>query len=100
MKESPVNSGPQLSPTDLKISAVTSKSMHLTWSPPLRPPKNYRVVYYPSKGGIPKEVRDLALDTCSIIQVVAGNLGLSRQKDETGDVVLEGHQLKCDQLIG
>ncbi|NXD83288.1 COKA1 protein, partial [Halcyon senegalensis] len=52
----PVNTGPQLSPTDLKISAVTSKSMHLTWSPPLRPPKKYRIVYFPSKGGIPKEV--------------------------------------------
>uniref|UniRef100_A0A8C4TTQ4 Collagen alpha-1(XX) chain n=1 Tax=Falco tinnunculus TaxID=100819 RepID=A0A8C4TTQ4_FALTI len=48
--------GPQLSPTDLKISAVTSKSMHLTWSPPVRPPKKYRIVYYPSKGGVPKEV--------------------------------------------
>uniref|UniRef100_A0A8C6JBX7 Uncharacterized protein n=1 Tax=Melopsittacus undulatus TaxID=13146 RepID=A0A8C6JBX7_MELUD len=43
-------------PTDLKISAVTSKSMHLTWSSPPRPPKNYRVVYYPSKGGMPEEV--------------------------------------------
>ncbi|NWS52285.1 COKA1 protein, partial [Chunga burmeisteri] len=52
----PVSTGPQLSPTDLKISAVTSKSMHLTWSPPLRPPKKYRIMYYPSKGGIPKEV--------------------------------------------
>ncbi|NXL27172.1 COKA1 protein, partial [Glaucidium brasilianum] len=52
----PVNTGPQLSPTDLKISAVTSKSMHLTWSPPPRPPKKYRIVYYPSKGGPPKEV--------------------------------------------
>ncbi|NWS16144.1 COKA1 protein, partial [Pachyramphus minor] len=52
----PVNTGPQLSPTDLKISAVTSKSMNLTWSPPLRPPKKYRVVYYPSKGGTPREV--------------------------------------------
>uniref|UniRef100_A0A672UI40 Collagen alpha-1(XX) chain n=1 Tax=Strigops habroptila TaxID=2489341 RepID=A0A672UI40_STRHB len=56
VKESPVNSGPQLSPTDLKISAVTSKSMHLTWNPPPRPPKKYRVVYYPSKGGVPREV--------------------------------------------
>ncbi|NXR27797.1 COKA1 protein, partial [Cinclus mexicanus] len=54
--DTPVNTGPQLSPTDLKISAVTSKSMHLAWSPPLRPPKKYRVVYYPSKGGTPKEV--------------------------------------------
>ncbi|NXX39873.1 COKA1 protein, partial [Tricholaema leucomelas] len=52
----PVNTGPQLSPSDLKISAVTSKSMHLTWSPPLRPPKKYRIVYYPSKGGASKEV--------------------------------------------
>uniref|UniRef100_A0A8B9NT82 Collagen alpha-1(XX) chain n=1 Tax=Apteryx owenii TaxID=8824 RepID=A0A8B9NT82_APTOW len=43
-------------PTDLKISAVTSKSMHLTWNPPLRPPKKYRIVYYPSRGGIHKEV--------------------------------------------
>uniref|UniRef100_A0A672UIA4 Collagen type XX alpha 1 chain n=1 Tax=Strigops habroptila TaxID=2489341 RepID=A0A672UIA4_STRHB len=43
-------------PTDLKISAVTSKSMHLTWNPPPRPPKKYRVVYYPSKGGVPREV--------------------------------------------
>ncbi|NXK46977.1 COKA1 protein, partial [Chauna torquata] len=51
-----MNVGPQLSPTDLKISAVTSKSMHLTWSPPLRPPKKYRITYYPSKGGTPKEV--------------------------------------------
>ncbi|XP_074965293.1 collagen alpha-1(XX) chain isoform X3 [Phalacrocorax aristotelis] len=57
VKDIPVNTGPQLSPTDLKISAVTSKSMHLTWSPPLRPPKKYRIEYYPSKGGITKEVK-------------------------------------------
>ncbi|RLV97492.1 hypothetical protein DV515_00011707 [Chloebia gouldiae] len=56
VKDTPVNTGAQLSPTDLKISAVTSKSMHLAWSPPLRPPTKYRVVYYPSKGGTPKEV--------------------------------------------
>lgn len=75
MKDTPVNTGPQLSPTDLKISAVTSKSMHLAWSPPLRPPRKYRVVYYPSKGGTPKEVRDLSLDTwdCHSFQMVAGN---------------------------
>uniref|UniRef100_A0A669NZU2 Collagen alpha-1(XX) chain n=1 Tax=Phasianus colchicus TaxID=9054 RepID=A0A669NZU2_PHACC len=56
VKDIPTNTGPQLSPTDLKISAVTSKSMHLAWSPPLSPPKKYRVVYNPSKGGTPKEV--------------------------------------------
>ncbi|NWY68605.1 COKA1 protein, partial [Erithacus rubecula] len=56
VKDTPVSTGSQTSPTDLKISAVTSKSMHLAWSPPVRPPKKYRVVYYPSKGGTPKEV--------------------------------------------
>ncbi|XP_025948628.2 collagen alpha-1(XX) chain [Dromaius novaehollandiae] len=56
VKDIPGNSRPQLSPTDLRISAVTSKGMHLTWNPPLRPPKKYRIVYYPSRGGIPKEV--------------------------------------------
>lgn len=59
MKDIPTNTGPELSPTDLKISAVTSKSMHLAWSPPLSPPKKYRVVYYPSEGGTPKEVRGI-----------------------------------------
>uniref|UniRef100_A0A8C3KZX4 Collagen type XX alpha 1 chain n=1 Tax=Chrysolophus pictus TaxID=9089 RepID=A0A8C3KZX4_CHRPC len=56
VKDIPTNTGLQLSPTDLKISAVTSKSMHLAWSPPQSPPKKYRVVYNPSKGGTPKEV--------------------------------------------
>uniref|UniRef100_A0A8C8R9W4 Collagen alpha-1(XX) chain n=1 Tax=Pelusios castaneus TaxID=367368 RepID=A0A8C8R9W4_9SAUR len=51
-----VNTSPHLSPTNLIISEVTSRSMHLTWNPPLRPPKKYRIVYYPSQGGIPKEV--------------------------------------------
>ncbi|KAH1182326.1 hypothetical protein KIL84_010080 [Mauremys mutica] len=50
------NTGPHLSPTNLMISEVTSRSMHLSWTPPLRPPKKYRIVYYPSRGGIPKEV--------------------------------------------
>ncbi|XP_067410193.1 collagen alpha-1(XX) chain [Emydura macquarii macquarii] len=51
-----INTGPHLSPTNLIISEVTSRSMHLTWNPPLRPPKRYRIVYYPSRGGNPKEV--------------------------------------------
>uniref|UniRef100_A0A8C3RP78 Collagen alpha-1(XX) chain n=1 Tax=Chelydra serpentina TaxID=8475 RepID=A0A8C3RP78_CHESE len=50
------NTGPDLSPTNLIISEVTSRSVHLSWNPPLRPPKKYRIVYYPSRGGIPKEV--------------------------------------------
>ncbi|XP_042714392.2 collagen alpha-1(XX) chain isoform X4 [Chrysemys picta bellii] len=50
------NTGPHLSPTNLMISEVTSRSMHLSWTPPLRPPKKYRIVYYPSSGGTPKEV--------------------------------------------
>ncbi|XP_053901396.1 collagen alpha-1(XX) chain isoform X3 [Malaclemys terrapin pileata] len=50
------NTGPHLSPTNLMISEVTSRSMHLSWTPPLRLPKKYRIVYYPSSGGTPKEV--------------------------------------------
>nr|XP_023970682.1 collagen alpha-1(XX) chain isoform X5 [Chrysemys picta bellii] len=50
------NTGPHLSPTNLMISEVTSRSMHLSWTPPLRPPKKYRIVYYPSSEGTPKEV--------------------------------------------
>ncbi|XP_071616240.1 collagen alpha-1(XX) chain [Heliangelus exortis] len=56
VKDTPENRAPQLSPADLKISAVTSKSMHLSWSPPLRPPKKYRIVCSPAKGGSSKEV--------------------------------------------
>ncbi|NWI41955.1 COKA1 protein, partial [Picathartes gymnocephalus] len=76
--DTPVNTGPQLSPTDLKISAVTSKSMHLAWSPPLRPPKKYRVVYYPSKGGTPKEV---------VLEGAVSSLQLSNLSSHTEYVV-------------
>uniref|UniRef100_A0A7M4EDF1 Collagen type XX alpha 1 chain n=1 Tax=Crocodylus porosus TaxID=8502 RepID=A0A7M4EDF1_CROPO len=30
--------------------------MHPIWTPPLRQPKKYTIVYYPSRGGSPKEV--------------------------------------------
>uniref|UniRef100_A0A8D0HJ24 Collagen alpha-1(XX) chain n=1 Tax=Sphenodon punctatus TaxID=8508 RepID=A0A8D0HJ24_SPHPU len=56
VKVIPENTGPHLSPTYLVVSEVTSKSMYLTWNPPVVPPKKYRIVYYPSRGGIPKEV--------------------------------------------
>uniref|UniRef100_A0A803TQ24 Collagen type XX alpha 1 chain n=1 Tax=Anolis carolinensis TaxID=28377 RepID=A0A803TQ24_ANOCA len=36
--------------------SITSRSLRLTWNPPVIPPKKYRVVYYPSRGGTPKEV--------------------------------------------
>uniref|UniRef100_A0A670Z5A6 Collagen type XX alpha 1 chain n=1 Tax=Pseudonaja textilis TaxID=8673 RepID=A0A670Z5A6_PSETE len=49
-------SGVHLSPTNLLLKEVTSRSMHLIWNPPLITPQRYRVVYYPSRGGIPKEV--------------------------------------------
>uniref|UniRef100_A0A670I2V4 Collagen alpha-1(XX) chain n=1 Tax=Podarcis muralis TaxID=64176 RepID=A0A670I2V4_PODMU len=51
-----VNTGAHLSPTNLAIKEVTSRSIRLIWNPPVIPPKKYRVVYYPSRGGIPKEV--------------------------------------------
>ncbi|XP_077191952.1 collagen alpha-1(XX) chain isoform X1 [Paroedura picta] len=56
IKTSPVNEGAHLSPANLVVKEVTARSMHLIWRPPLIPPKKYRVVYYPSRGGIPKEV--------------------------------------------
>ncbi|XP_053169524.1 collagen alpha-1(XX) chain isoform X2 [Hemicordylus capensis] len=52
----PVNIGDHLSPTNLVVKEVTSRSLRLIWNPPLILPKKYRVVYYPSRGGIPKEV--------------------------------------------
>ncbi|XP_062998955.1 collagen alpha-1(XX) chain [Elgaria multicarinata webbii] len=56
VKAIPVNTGAHLSPTNLVLKEVTSRSMRLIWNPPVVTPKKYRVVYYPSRGGIPKEV--------------------------------------------
>ncbi|XP_061486143.1 collagen alpha-1(XX) chain-like [Rhineura floridana] len=56
VKAIPVNTSTHLSPTNLAIKEVTSRSMRLIWTPPVMPAKKYRVVYYPSRGGIPKEV--------------------------------------------
>ncbi|KAM3839254.1 collagen alpha-1(XX) chain isoform 2-T4 [Vipera latastei] len=52
----PANSGIHLTPTNLLLKEVTSRSMHLIWNSPVITPQRYRVVYYPSRGGIPKEV--------------------------------------------
>ncbi|KAL8179651.1 UNVERIFIED_CONTAM: hypothetical protein K2H54_070360, partial [Gekko kuhli] len=56
VETAPGNGGAHLSPSNLVVKEVTARSMHLIWKPPLTPPKKYRVVYYPSRGGIPKEV--------------------------------------------
>ncbi|XP_062835111.1 collagen alpha-1(XX) chain [Anolis carolinensis] len=56
VKAVPVTTGAHLSPTNLVLKEVTSRSLRLTWNPPVIPPKKYRVVYYPSRGGTPKEV--------------------------------------------
>nr|XP_060627930.1 collagen alpha-1(XX) chain [Anolis sagrei ordinatus] len=56
VKAIPVTTGAHLSPTNLVLKEVTSRSLRLTWNPPVIPPKKYRVVYYPSRGGTPKEV--------------------------------------------
>ncbi|XP_025018878.1 collagen alpha-1(XX) chain [Python bivittatus] len=56
MKTITVKSGVHLSPTNLLLKEVTSRSMHLIWNSPVIIPQRYRVVYYPSRGGIPKEV--------------------------------------------
>ncbi|XP_026539215.1 collagen alpha-1(XX) chain [Notechis scutatus] len=56
MKTMSAKSGVHLSPTNLLLKEITSRSMHLIWNSPLITPQRYRVVYYPSRGGIPKEV--------------------------------------------
>ncbi|XP_069099301.1 collagen alpha-1(XX) chain [Pleurodeles waltl] len=55
-KTSLAGSVPQSSPVSLLVSEVSPRSMRLTWTPPPQQVKKYRIVYYPSKGGIPKEV--------------------------------------------
>ncbi|ETE58770.1 Collagen alpha-1(XII) chain, partial [Ophiophagus hannah] len=59
MKTMSAKSGVHLSPTNLLLKEVTSRSMHLIWNSPLITPQRYRVVYYPSRGGIPKETEYL-----------------------------------------
>ncbi|XP_069506902.1 collagen alpha-1(XX) chain [Ambystoma mexicanum] len=55
-KTSLAGSVPQTSPANLLVSEVSARSMRLTWTPPPQEVKKYRIVYYPSKGGTPKEV--------------------------------------------
>ncbi|XP_075427606.1 collagen alpha-1(XX) chain isoform X3 [Ascaphus truei] len=47
---------PHPSPTHLVVSDVTAKSMRLSWTPPQQHIRQYRIVYYPSRGGTPQEV--------------------------------------------
>ncbi|XP_043946388.1 collagen alpha-1(XIV) chain-like isoform X2 [Protopterus annectens] len=44
------------SPTELILSEVTAKGFRISWTPPPKTVKKFRVVYYPSKGGTPQEV--------------------------------------------
>ncbi|KAJ7332147.1 hypothetical protein JRQ81_014327, partial [Phrynocephalus forsythii] len=72
VKAVPVNVGTRLSPTNLVLKEVTSRSLRLTWNPPEIPPKKYRVVYYPSRGGIPKEVvLDGAVSTAQLVNLTS-----------------------------
>lgn len=49
---------PLSTPTSLVLSQVTSSSVHLSWTPAPQPPLKYLVVWRPSRGGVPREVRD------------------------------------------
>lgn len=44
-------------PTKLILTHATSSSIHLSWTPALYPPLKYLIVWQPSRGGAPKEVR-------------------------------------------
>ncbi|KAH0619244.1 hypothetical protein JD844_019115, partial [Phrynosoma platyrhinos] len=68
VKAVPVNTGAHLSPTNLVLKEVTSRSLRLTWNPPVIQPKKYRVVYYPARGGTPKEVRDPVFDGFGLVE--------------------------------
>lgn len=48
---------PLPTPTRLTLTHVTSSSIHLSWTPALYPPLKYLIVWQPSRGGAPKEVR-------------------------------------------
>ncbi|XP_072852842.2 collagen alpha-1(XX) chain [Pogona vitticeps] len=72
VKAVPVNTGAHLSPTNLVLKEVTSRSLRLTWNPPVIPPKKYRVVYYPSRGGTPKEVvLDGTVSTAQLVNLTS-----------------------------
>lgn len=43
-------------PSNLVISEVTPRSFRLRWSPPPESVDRYRVEYYPTSGGSPKQV--------------------------------------------
>lgn len=48
---------PLPTPTRLVFTHVTSSSVHLSWTPASYPPLKYLIVWQPSRGGAPKEVR-------------------------------------------
>lgn len=47
---------PPYSPQDLVTSEVTARSFRVSWTHAPGNVLKYRVIYYPSKGGQPKEV--------------------------------------------
>lgn len=57
----PAAAAPALDPlsavTNLVVTRVTSSSIHLSWTPAPQTPLKYLIVWQPSKGGVPREVR-------------------------------------------
>ncbi|XP_053564937.1 collagen alpha-1(XX) chain [Bombina bombina] len=58
---------PHPSPTHLVVSDVTAWSMRLSWTPPQQRVQKYRIVYYPSRGGTPKEVVLSGLSSSAVL---------------------------------
>lgn len=48
-------------PSNLVISEVTPRSFRLRWTPPPESVDRYRVEYYPTSGGSPKQVSNACL---------------------------------------
>ena len=54
---SPSSPDTLFTPTSLVVTQVTSSSVHLSWTPAPQLPLKYRIVWQPSRGGAPREVR-------------------------------------------
>ncbi|XP_029467674.1 collagen alpha-1(XX) chain [Rhinatrema bivittatum] len=65
--EGPESDRAHPSPTNLLVSEVTPWSMRLSWTPPPQEVRKYRIVYYPSRGGTPREVVLGGLSTSALL---------------------------------
>lgn len=81
---------PLPTPTRLILTHATSSSIHLSWTPALYPPLKYLIVWQPSRGGAPKEVRGGSPGSASA-ETILGSWG--SWQDSTGMVQVGSAEL-------